>query len=287
MFDFSIVIPTYNRPERLGKCLHSLSNLDYPLDHFEVIVVDDGSPQSLDSIIDKYQQKLNINYHKQSNSGPATARNKGASLAKYPYLVFTDDDCEVDPQWLKGFASAFEKNPSGVLGGYTMNKLTNNIYSQTSQNLVDYLYGYYNDHDRKHKFFTSNNLAIPREIFQKIEGFDTTFPLAAAEDRELCDRIADEGYDLIFERSAVIYHQHFLTLQSFWKQHFNYGKGAKHFHQLKAVKNQEPIKLESLVFYYDLLVYPFKLSCSFLEKIQGVILLFISQLANTIGFIQG
>ena len=57
---FSIVIPTYNRPEKLKSCLESLTCLDYDSDRFEIVLVDDGSPQSSESIVTPFQNKLNI-----------------------------------------------------------------------------------------------------------------------------------------------------------------------------------------------------------------------------------
>ncbi|MFM6516551.1 MAG: glycosyltransferase, partial [Microcystis panniformis] len=60
LITFSIIIPTYNRPERLKTCLDSLLNLDYPPDNFEIIIVDDGSNQPLDPLIKPYQNQLNL-----------------------------------------------------------------------------------------------------------------------------------------------------------------------------------------------------------------------------------
>ena len=285
MFKFSIVIPTYNRPQRLAKCLSSLIDLDYPHEDFEVVIIDDGSPQSLEPVINKFRQtKLNLTYLKQKNAGPATARNQGASIAQYSHLVFTDDDCEVDRELLKVFAQVFTNYPDAVLGGYTINKLIDNIYSQTSQDLIDYLYSFYNQNPQRAQFFTSNNFAISASLFRQLKGFDTTFPLAAAEDRELCDRLFQQGYQMIYVSEAKIYHQHNLTLKSFWQQHFNYGQGAKHFNQIKAQKRLQKTKLESIKFYYQLLIYPVKTSNDWNNKIQKILLLFISQFANAMGF---
>lgn len=284
MFNFSLIIPTYDRPERLSNCLESLTRLNYSCDRFEVIVVDDGSFESLQPIVQKFEKQLNLQYFQQKNAGPATARNTGADIAKGKYLVFTDDDCQPDSEWLSAFDNVFKQNPNGILGGHTINKLTDNIYSQASQYLIDYLYSYYNSNSQQAKFFTSNNFAIPSHIFHKLDGFDTTFPLAAAEDREFCDRLYRENYQMIYVREAKVYHSHSLTLKSFWRQHFNYGKGAKHFHQLKAKKSLEKkIKIESINFYWQLLIYPFKIEN---EKSKSILtlLFFVSQIANTLGF---
>ncbi|MDJ0691886.1 MAG: glycosyltransferase [Xenococcaceae cyanobacterium MO_188.B32] len=78
---FSIVIPTYNRPERLANCLNAIAQLDYLRDRFEVIVVDDGSRMPLNPITAKFEAHLSLHLIQQCNSGPASARNAGAATA--------------------------------------------------------------------------------------------------------------------------------------------------------------------------------------------------------------
>ncbi|BAQ64044.1 glycosyltransferase family 2 protein [Geminocystis sp. NIES-3709] len=284
MYQISIVIPTYNRPEKLKNCLQSLTKLDYNKNSFEVIVVDDGSPQSLESIISYFQPLINLKCIQQKNLGPATARNKGVSQAQGEYMAFTDDDCEVTPLWLSIFADGFAQNPDAILGGFIINKLKENIYSEASQKLVDYLYSYYNAIPEQSKFFTSNNFAISKIIFQKIGGFNTTFPLAAAEDRELCDRLYSQGYKMIYLPKAQVEHSHYLTLKTFWQQHINYGKGAKHFHYIKAKKDLQTIKIEPINFYFNLLIFPIKSDFE-IKNIKIMILFILSQWANLIGFV--
>src|SRR5689334_3533804 len=101
---FSIVIPTYNRPRQLAKCLESLCRLTYPRDRFDVIVVDDGSPTPLAPVVEVFQSQLRIVVHRQSNGGPAAARNTGAARATGENLAFTDDDCAPESGWLHQFA---------------------------------------------------------------------------------------------------------------------------------------------------------------------------------------
>ena len=193
----------------------------------------------------------------------------------------------MDKDFLQAIANIFQKYPEAILGGHTINSLKDNIYSQTSQDLINYLYQYYNSNYQKSQFFTSNNLALPTDIFKQIKGFDTTFPLAAAEDRDFCDRLFALDYPMIYVPEAIIYHQHFLTFKKFWRQHFNYGKGAKHFHQIKAQRKSKKIKVESIDFYYQLLTYPWKSNSELKNKVQGMYLIFVSQVANTAGFFTG
>lgn len=283
MLEFSIVIPTYNRPERLKNCLEAISNLDYPRDRVEVIVVDDGSPTPLAPIVENFKTQLSLHFIQQENTGPATARNMGASVAKGDYLVFTDDDCQPDPQWLQSLAAAIAAFPKALIGGYTLNALPDNLYSSASQLLIDYLYNYYNQTQGKAKFFASNNFALPRLLYEKIGGFNTSFPLPAGEDRELCDRWQNEGFMMQYAPEMKVNHAHFLTFKSFWRQHFNYGRGAFYFHQLRSKRNAEPMQVEPLKFYLELVTFPFRKKRSGRTlSLSG--LLFLSQVANVAGF---
>ena len=279
---FSIVIPTYNRPERLAACLQSLCELAYARDRFEVVIVDDGSPTPMEGVVRPFQSTLDITFLRQKNAGPAAARNAGAQAAKGEFLAFTDDDCMPSADWLSGFAAELSKAPNAMVGGRSLNALPNNLYSTASQALIDYLYTYYSD-PRKEMFFASNNIAMSRENYLKVGGFDTSFPLAAAEDRELCDRWHQNGLPMRYAPSVTIRHAHHLSLPSFWRQHFGYGRGAFCFHQLRAKRNSDPIRVEPVKFYADLLTYP--LSRKDVRSPWFVsVLFFLSQVATTTGF---
>lgn len=280
---FSIVIPTYNRPERLEKCLHTITQLEYPRNYFEVIVVDDGSSTSMESVVNPFRNQLSLSMMRQANAGPAKARNAGAAQAQGQFLVFTDDDCMPLPNWLNALNYRFLNMPEYLIGGRTLNALPDNIYSTASQMLIDYLYHYYNTEAGQSNFFASNNFAMPTERFREIGGFDTSFPLAAGEDREFCDRWLAHGYKMFFAPEIQIYHAHHLTLVRFWRQHFNYGRGAFCFHQVRADRNRDHLKVEPVSFYSKLLTHPFSKSVS-PSAVLMTILLFVSQIANVTGF---
>lgn len=280
---FSIVIPTYNRPERLVSCLTAIVQLDYPRDRFEVVIVDDGSNPSIEPTVTPFQAQFNLILIQQTNSGPATARNKGAAQARGQYLVFTDDDCAPLPNWLQVLESHFIANSGAIVGGHTLNALPENLYSTASQVLIDYLYQYYNANPQQAQFFASNNFALPTEVFRKVGSFDTSFPLAAGEDRELCDRLLHYGYPMSYAAAAQIHHAHALTLKKFWRQHFNYGRGAFHFHQVRARRIADKIKVEPWSFYLQLLTYPFSHPSS-QPALLIAVLFVLSQVANIAGF---
>lgn len=282
---FSIVIPTYNRQDRLNSLLQSLSQLSYPHDRFEVIVVDDGSHTSLEPIVEPFKAHFSLNFIRQPNAGPASARNRGAAAAKGEYLVFTDDDCQPDPRWLEALAEAIALSPNALIGGHTINALDDNIYSDASQLLLAYLYGYYNQPGEGDdaSFFASNNFAMPCNLYQQLGGFDTSFPLAAGEDREFCDRWKHHQLPMRYAPSMQVKHFHKLSLTSFWRQHFNYGRGAFHFHRVRSQRQAGSFKVEPLKFYLQLVVYPFENQQGFrVWPLSGLFLL--SQFANAAGF---
>lgn len=279
----SIIIPTYGRPQRLSRCLAAIAALKYPRDAFEVIVVDDGSDPPIAPVTVPFQQVLNLTVLRQQNAGPATARNAGAAIAWGQFLVFTDDDCTPHPGWLQALMTELDHQTDCLVGGCTINALSRNLFSTASQLLVDYLYTYLNGDPASAAFFTSNNFAMTKTLFQRLGGFDTTFPLAAGEDREFCDRWLQAGYPMHYVPEACIDHFHNLSLKAFWRQHFNYGRGAFHFHQIRAQRNSEPIKVEPLSFYWHLLTFPFSQG-KLWSALPLSLLLFISQVANVVGF---
>ncbi len=280
---FSIVIPTYNRPEQLAVCLQACARLDYPRDRFEVIVVDDGGVEPLDGIVACFRGTLTLKLLQQENRGPAAARNRGASEAAGEFLAFTDDDCAPASDWLKALGRHCVASPDCVVGGRTVNALPGNVYSTASQLLISYLCSFYNPISHNARFFPSSNLAFPTKQFRAVGGFDVTYPRAAAEDRELCDRWLHLGRRMIYASEAVVYHAHALTLQTFLRQHFHYGQGAFCFHRVRARRLQDRVKVEPLMFYINMLRYPF-ISAPGVQAPLLMLLLMVTQVANAAGY---
>jgi len=247
---FSIIVPTYRRPEQLTTCLEALARLDYPSDRFEVIVVDDGSATPPEAVVARFRVALNVTLLTPSHAGPGGARNIGAAQSRGQFLAFTDDDCVPAPNWLRALAARFATAPERAIGGRVLNPLLDNPYSSTSQAILELVYAYYNADPDQARFFASNNLALPTLQFRALDGFDATF--ATSEDRDLCDRWLSHGYLMTFAPEALIYHAHPLTFRTFWRQHFNYGRGAFRFHQTRARRGSGPFRPE-LGFYLSLL----------------------------------
>lgn len=281
---FSIVIATKDRPIPLTACLNAIARLDYPRDGFEVIVVADG-PQALESVIAPFQPQFDMILLTQPEAGPAAARNAGAARAKGRFLAFTDDDCEPASNWLRTLAGRFAKASDWAVGGRTITTLSANPYSTASQLLIDYLYSYYNANSNQARFLTSNNLALRADIFHAVGGYKTTFCFPGGEDREFLDRWLYCGYSAVYAPEVLVYHTHPLTLMTFCRQHFNYGRGAFLFYQARTERQQELVRPKPVSFFTNMLRYPFYQMIGGARILLVVTLLVVSQCANVAGYV--
>jgi len=277
---FSVVIPTYRRPTPLSNLLSSLTRLRYGHSRFEVIVVDDGGDIPLEPIISRFRDQMNVALLRQENSGPAMARNYGASQAKGEYLAFADDDCMPDPNWLQELAHGFRESPRCICGGRTINALRENLYSTATQLLVDYLYEHYNPTKRLGAFFLANNFAVARESFLEMKGFDPS--LRFGEDRDFCYRWALHGYPFVFAPEAIVYHAHALTLSSFFQLHLSYGGGTFQFWKRCVNLGKRSVKLSSPLWYMNLALSGIRKKKG-LEGLLLTLLLIAAQGAYTAG----
>ena len=255
---FSVIVPTYQRAASLGRCLDALGAQTLERDRFEVIVVDDGSAEPPRAAIERARRggALDVRLLEQANAGPAAARNAGANVAQGTYVVFTDDDCRPDAGWLRALEAMTARFPGCAIGGRVVNALGDGIYSTASQLLIEFLYEYYNVDETGGRFFITSNLALPTQAFRQIGGFDTSFPLAAGEDRDLCDRWREAGLRMVYSDEAIVHHAHALGLRSFCRQHFNYGRGAFHLHRARARRGEGPLRVEPADFYTRLVGFP-------------------------------
>lgn len=254
---FSVIVPTFQRADALAHCLDALGAQTIERNRFEVIVVDDGSAEPPRAIVARAASALDVRLIEQPNAGPATARNAGARAASGDYVVFTDDDCRPDPGWLRAIDSMAACHPGCAIGGRVVNAFGDGLYSTASQLLIEFLYEYFNVEETSGQFFITSNLALPTDSFRRIGGFDVSFPLAAAEDRDLCDRWREAGLAMVYCADAVVHHAHALRLRSFCRQHFNYGCGAYHLHRARERRGVVPLRVEPPHFYSQLLGYPF------------------------------
>lgn len=274
----SIIVPSFNRPRVLQACLDALLKLDD--DAYEIIVVDDGSTAPLSEACRDYADR--VRFIRKENGGPASARNVGVRETRADFLVFTDDDCQPEPGWLQAMRACAEGQPHVLAGGRVVNLLTDNTFSSASQSLCDFLYDYFGAASGNMPFFTSNNMACSRRVFEQIGGFDETFPLAAAEDREFGLRWRAAGGALVYAPEAVVGHAHRLDLRGFMRQHANYGRGARRLHAVLGERGDPRPTLESVRFYLRLITFPLRAQGR--NRWAQSALLVLSQIAMVAGY---
>ncbi|MBI5186311.1 MAG: glycosyltransferase family 2 protein [Nitrospinae bacterium] len=216
--DISVIIPTFNRPELLEKTL-SLYNAQ-TCNNYEVIVVDDGSPEDTEAVVKLLQGEVlyRLKYLRQEKSGPAAARNKGIKIAEGDILLFTGDDIFPKANLLERHLAAIRKHPAfAVLGRVEWSEDGNvtDFMRHIAPDGFQFRYGGIKDKmNCGFRHFYTSNISLSKTWFFG-DAFDEDFPFGALEDTELAYRLEKKGLKILLEEQAVGYHQHFTTLESF------------------------------------------------------------------------
>ena len=214
-----VIIPTYNRPDLLKRCLSSFAIQTFPKDDFKVIVINDGSEQGIEAIAGEFKEKINILYLKKERRGPATARNEGLKYAEAPIIAFTDDHCVLDVNWLSEIYKGFRDYPGvACVKGKTL-ALEPNEFAKICEK---YIYGSKRSH-------ATNNIAYKKEVFDVIGDFDTRYREAAGEDVDFKWRFLKAGYKRIYLENMIAYHPHEDSVRVFKEKCYRVGNGLAVF----------------------------------------------------------
>jgi GT2 family glycosyltransferase len=204
----SVVVPTMNRRKYLEACLVSLSDLDYPKSMLEIIVVDGGSSDGTMSMIKACFK--NVKTIVERRDGISYARNTGGETALGEIIAFTDDDCVVDKDWIKNLVEAFRNNDIAVAGGpnFLLHPELFPIKLVESPTLGIFSVG---EKEQIVDFLITANFAIRAKVFETVK-FDVLFGRRRTaiykweEDVEICQRLVDLGYKLMYVPTAKVYH---------------------------------------------------------------------------------
>jgi GT2 family glycosyltransferase len=181
-------------------------------------VVNDGSTDNTVNAVEHYS---GVRVISQPNAGPAAARNRGAAEARGTIILFTDDDCVPMPDWLDAMLEPFQ-NPEvvGAKGVYRTHQ---------KRLLARFVQIEYEDRYRlmeglpRIDFIDTYSAAFRRDRFLEMHGYDTSFPLACAEDVELSYRMSTRGWTMKFAPAAIVYHTHPDTLLLYLKKKYKFA----------------------------------------------------------------
>lgn len=233
----SIVIPTRNRPQMLARCLASLQQLR--LKPLEIIVVDnDPASGSTPQILDQF---AGVRYIAQPQPGASVARNTGVQHSQGNIVAFADDDEVLHPDWLTWLWHGFNDPKIGVVTGLVLPEIIETQAQYFFENRFSFVRGYQSQ-TFDTSFFEqkklhgvpvwhiggSGNMAIRRDLFEQIGGFDELLgggQAGCSEDTELFYRVLATGWHIQYQPRAVCYHYHRSDQTSLKKQIFSYMRG--------------------------------------------------------------
>jgi cellulose synthase/poly-beta-1,6-N-acetylglucosamine synthase-like glycosyltransferase len=215
--DVSVVVPARNAGATIGACLEGLLAQREAPARYEVIVVDDGSTDDTRVVAEVYDVTLITQPHE----GPAAARNRGVAASRGDVVLFTDADCLPDETWVREMIRPFE-DPKivGVKGVYRTRQ--KGIIPRFVQCEYEERYELMSRH-KWIDFVDTYSAGYRRDVFLGQGGFDVSYPNASVEDQEFSFRLAEQGWKMLFNPQAVVYHQHPETLAAYFGRKFNIG----------------------------------------------------------------
>jgi GT2 family glycosyltransferase len=218
---FSVIIPTYQRPDLVARCLSKLLMQEIQDEvKYEIIVGDDSNCEETKQYLEEHFP--DVRWVRSPGKGPASNRNHAASHAKGEWLIFIDDDTEPNPEFLKGYYEMASSGQYKVLEGKIIcPDKRNSPFYRMPENLSG-------------NIFASGNIAFHRLTFNALGRFDED--LVVMEDLELGNRIRTHKIPHAFCHKAAVNHRAqkigckyllWWALHHRWMILYNYKRGAK------------------------------------------------------------
>jgi len=205
MIPLSIIIPTYNRSERLRVCLEALATQTQSASDFEVIVVNDGGTDDTEKMISSLSVPYALKVIRQSNQGQNVARNYGVKVAQGRYCLFLDDDIIAEPELVAAHLKLHREQEEVIgIGQMTIH------YSGTSNWFINtYTKGWRQHYQELNQGIRkpawpdcyAGNISIPRSIFLEVGGFATD--IRRNHDVELGYRLQQYGVEFVYVPAAI------------------------------------------------------------------------------------
>ncbi|TMM28590.1 glycosyltransferase [Polaribacter aestuariivivens] len=220
---FSIIIPVYNRPQEIDELLESLTKQDFS-DDFEVLIIEDGSINSSEIIVEKYKNQLDLKYFFKNNSGAGASRNFGMEKATGNYFIILDSDVIVPKNYLSAIKKGLENNFTDAFGGPdAAHKSFTNLQKAINYSMTAVLTtgGIRGKKKTVSKFQPrSFNFGISKKAFTVTNGFSV---LKYGEDIDLTFRLWEHKFETQLIEQAFVYHKRRSSISDFFKQTYNFG----------------------------------------------------------------
>lgn len=229
----SVIIPTYNRAEKLEKCLHRLKVQTLNPESYEVLVVNDGSTDATMVALQSWSKTWpQLKVVHQKNAGQGTARNKALSQAEGQIILFMGDDIYASPKFLEAHVRFHEDHPEpyyaalGCTEWDTEQTITPFMKWLTSPGGHQFSYHRLQAHQElSFWYFYTSNVSLKKSLLRN-KKFDTDFKGYGWEDTELGFRLAQEGLKLIYIPEAKATHNHPMKESELKTRMLHIGKNA-------------------------------------------------------------
>ncbi len=222
----SIIVPTYNRRERLIRLLRTLEQRHQAGARFEVVVVVDGASDGTVEMLATFHPSYPLRVLTQANQGPAAARNHAIAAATGDVLLFLDDDVVPAEGLIERHLAIHQRDPRAVVTGPMIDPPDQTLApwlrweAVTLQKQYDAMVaGEYRPTPRQ--FYTAN-ASVRREHALAVGGFDQSF--TRAEDVEFAYRLAHHGMEFHFDPEAAVLHEPDRTFKSWMHVGYEYGR---------------------------------------------------------------
>lgn len=213
----SVIIPAHQNAEELNRCINSILDSDYQ--DYEIVVVDDASLPPLRNGLPENKKLVYVYQEKQQ--GAAAARNIGAEASKYDIIYFVDSDVEVYRQNLGRIAEHFSHPHIKAVSGINNLVPLNKGYMATYQAFFEYFILYHPQIEFVN-LFNSRNVAIRKELFLNLNGFDTSFG-TTLEEVEFAQRLVNSGIKVKNDTELLVRHTYPSSLKKAVFNHFRRG----------------------------------------------------------------
>jgi mycofactocin system glycosyltransferase len=266
----TIIIPVRNRPDEISRCLASLSELDYPSDKKEIIVVDDASRDNTADVVSGFPVRLIKN---SSRMHASHSRNLAAKEAKGDILAFIDSDCTADRLWLKGLVPAFNDEINGVAGGKVdswFDKKALDKYEKISSSLNMGPRSKSSKEEGSFFYLPTCNLLVKKEIFLKLDGFKAD--MTVGEDVDFCWRLKNMGYEIEYLPTGIVFHKHRNKTTAFFKRRFQYGTSEPFLREKHPDRIKQMYYMPLTMLLWLIVLIALLTGCYFLLGLCGIIL---------------
>ena len=197
-----MITPVFNDRAGLRKCLESLAGQGYPRDHMEIIVVDNGSAESVADIVADFAGATLLN---EPRTGSYAARNMGIRAARGDVLAFIDSDCVAAPEWLENGVGALTAAGAGSIVGGRVRTTVRDPRRLSAAEIYDLVCAFpMRQYVELSRFAGAGNLFVFNSTFRDVGPFNGD--LKSGGDREWSLRAGATGYEVIYAHDVVVSH---------------------------------------------------------------------------------